>query len=103
MKLARDFYARPCLEVAEALIGKHLVHLVHRGNRRTLAGRIVETEAYVHEEDRAGPRPRIAQTPRIGVDYAGEWAQRPWRFVDADSPWLSRKLPGTRSTVRGKR
>ena len=34
----------------------------------------------------------MAATPRIGVDYAGEWAARPWRFVDADSPWLSKKL-----------
>jgi DNA-3-methyladenine glycosylase len=45
-------------------------------------------------EDRGGPRPRIATTPRIGVDYSGpEWAARPWRFVDADSRWLSRRLP----------
>lgn len=43
-------------------------------------------------ENRHGPRPRIVTMPRIGVDYAGEWAQRPWRFVDADSPCLSRKL-----------
>ncbi|MGH8325015.1 MAG: DNA-3-methyladenine glycosylase [Steroidobacteraceae bacterium] len=43
-------------------------------------------------EPRDRPAPRIVATPRIGVDYAGEWAQRPWRFVDADSPWLSRKL-----------
>jgi len=44
-------------------------------------------------EDRGEPAPRIAATPRIGVDYAGEWAARPWRFVDADSHWLSKKLP----------
>jgi DNA-3-methyladenine glycosylase len=42
------------------------------------------------EEPPAGaPRPRIARTPRIGVDYAGEWAQRPWRFFDRDSPFVS--------------
>jgi DNA-3-methyladenine glycosylase len=23
----------------------------------------------------------IAQTPRIGISYAGEWAKKPWRFV----------------------
>jgi DNA-3-methyladenine glycosylase len=42
------------------------------------------------------PAPRIVATPRIGVDYAGEWAHKPWRLVDADSRWLSRKLPRRR-------
>jgi DNA-3-methyladenine glycosylase len=36
------------------------------------------------------PRPlRTASGPRIGVDYAGDWAQRPWRFYDRDSPYVS--------------
>lgn len=35
-------------------------------------------------------RPRIAATPRVGVAYAGEWADRPWRFLDAGSPHVSR-------------
>ena len=43
-------------------------------------------------EDRGEKQPRLAATPRIGVDYAGAWAQKPWRFVDADSAWLSKKL-----------
>jgi len=33
--------------------------------------------------------PRIARSPRIGVDYAGEWARRPWRFYDRDSRYVS--------------
>jgi len=32
---------------------------------------------------------RVSSGPRIGVDYAGEWAQRPWRFFDPDSPFVS--------------
>jgi DNA-3-methyladenine glycosylase len=37
-----------------------------------------------------GPAPgRIARRPRVGVDYAGKWAERPWRFIDADSPHVS--------------
>jgi len=31
----------------------------------------------------------IATSPRIGVDYAGEWATRPWRFFDPTSNWVS--------------
>lgn len=40
---------------------------------------------------RASARPRrIGRSPRIGVDYAGEWAQRRWRFFDRDSDCISR-------------
>jgi DNA-3-methyladenine glycosylase len=38
--------------------------------------------------DGRAPR-RIARAPRIGVDYAGAWAARPWRFFDPDSPYVS--------------
>jgi DNA-3-methyladenine glycosylase len=33
--------------------------------------------------------PRVARSPRIGVDYAGDWALKPWRFFDRDSPYVS--------------
>jgi DNA-3-methyladenine glycosylase len=35
-------------------------------------------------------RPRIAITARVGVAYAGAWADRPWRFYDAASAHVSR-------------
>lgn len=35
-------------------------------------------------------RPRIAVTPRVGIAYSGEWALRPWRFLDAASDYVSR-------------
>ena len=42
------------------------------------------------ERPRARVRPaRIGRGPRIGVDYAGDWAARPWRFFDRDSPYIS--------------
>lgn len=34
-------------------------------------------------------RLRVARAPRIGVDYAKEWALKPWRFFDRDSPYVS--------------
>jgi DNA-3-methyladenine glycosylase len=37
-----------------------------------------------------GPGPRkVGRAPRVGVDYAGEWAARPWRFFDASSRYVS--------------
>jgi DNA-3-methyladenine glycosylase len=35
------------------------------------------------------PAVRIGTGPRIGVDYAGSWAKRPWRFFDRGSPYVS--------------
>ncbi len=32
----------------------------------------------------------VARGPRIGVAYAGEWAQRPWRLWIRDNPFVSR-------------
>ncbi|HVW24387.1 MAG TPA: DNA-3-methyladenine glycosylase [Polyangiaceae bacterium] len=37
-----------------------------------------------------GPPPRrVARATRVGVDYAGVWAAKPWRFFDADSEYVS--------------
>ena len=32
---------------------------------------------------------RIGRSPRVGVDYAGHWAGRPWRFFDRASAYVS--------------
>jgi DNA-3-methyladenine glycosylase len=174
VRLPRSFFARDPRVVAEALVGKYLVH----GER---GGRIVETEAYLGPEDKAsharfgphgrsrllfgppgiiyvfviygmhecfnvvtgedgkasavliraleplpgtsrcdgpgrltkalgidrrhngdalhdsaltieergGTKPRIVTTGRIGVEYAGAWARRKLRYLDADSDALS--------------
>ncbi len=38
----------------------------------------------------AGRAPkRVARAPRVGVDYAGAWAEKPWRFYDPDSEYVS--------------
>lgn len=35
----------------------------------------------------------IASGPRIGIDYAGEWAAKPWRFWLRGNPHVSRRGP----------
>ena len=37
-----------------------------------------------------GPRGRIGRSARIGVDYAGDWALRPWRFFERENRYVSR-------------
>jgi DNA-3-methyladenine glycosylase len=64
--LSRDFYERPTLEVASALIGKVLVHDSPAG---TASGVIVETEAYIGESDpacHAAPGPTTRNAPLYG-------------------------------------
>ena len=36
-----------------------------------------------------GPAPKVARSKRIGVDYAGAWADKPWRFYDPNSRFVS--------------
>ncbi len=35
-------------------------------------------------EDRGEPKPKIKTGKRVGVDYAGKWANKPWRFISTD-------------------
>lgn len=44
---------------------------------------------------RRGRRPRVGESPRIGVDYAGGAAGWPLRFFDLDSPAVSRRSSRT--------
>ncbi len=36
-------------------------------------------------------RSQIASGPRIGIDYAGEWVDKPWRFWVKGNPYVSRR------------
>jgi len=64
-KLDRAFYARDPRTVARELLGKVLVH-VEEGVRH--AARIVETEAYLGEADRAS-HARFGRTPRAAIMF----------------------------------
>jgi DNA-3-methyladenine glycosylase len=60
------------------------LHIDRRLNGADLLG----DELWLEQPRRREPV-RIARATRIGVDYAGDWAQRPWRFFDRDSPFVS--------------
>ncbi len=45
---------------------------------------------WVEDRGEHVPRQQIQALPRIGVDYAGEWAHKPWRFC----------FSGTKKTVK---
>jgi DNA-3-methyladenine glycosylase len=64
-KIPRSFYSRSALDVASDLLGKVLVR---RLNRRSLAGKIVETEAYVGPHDLACHASK-GHTPRTAVMF----------------------------------
>jgi len=44
----------------------------------------------LYVEDRGEPAPKILARPRIGVDYAGRWRHKPWRFLLRGSEFVSR-------------
>ncbi|APR81189.1 DNA-3-methyladenine glycosylase II [Minicystis rosea] len=37
----------------------------------------------------AGPRGEVGCSARINIDYAGEWAQKPWRFYEKGNRYVS--------------
>ncbi len=42
--------------------------------------------------DNPNHQPRIIKTPRIGIDYAKHWKDKPLRFIDADSNAVSKRI-----------
>lgn len=65
MKLGRKFFERDTLSVAKDLLGKVICRKIGNG---TLRGRIIETEAYVGEDDKAC-HARFGRTKRNEVMY----------------------------------
>ncbi|HEY4750416.1 MAG TPA: DNA-3-methyladenine glycosylase [Steroidobacteraceae bacterium] len=71
---------------------------------RSLNGADLRAEVLWLEAPPAGaPRVQIARSPRIGIDYAGEWAHRPWRFFERDSPFVSRARGRERAVTACRR
>src|SRR5271157_581131 len=61
------------------------------GIDRNLYGTDVCGEIFYVIESQPTLESKIVQAPRIGVDYAGEASQYPWRFLLADNPFISKK------------
>jgi DNA-3-methyladenine glycosylase len=56
---------------------------------RTLTGTDLTGETLWIERLVRSVRLETVSATRIGVAYAGEWAERPWRFYDRHSPYVS--------------
>lgn len=65
--LLSSFYSKPTLELAEALLGQILVNVTEEG---TSSGIIVETEAYLGEEDQAAHSYQKRRTKRTEIMFA---------------------------------
>jgi DNA-3-methyladenine glycosylase len=65
LRLPRAFFEQPTVEVARQLLGKYLVRIDSAG---TMAGMILETEAYVGPDDKASHASR-GRTLRTGLMF----------------------------------
>ncbi len=52
---------------------------------------LLDNEIYIAADDFGVNKKDIIATPRIGVDYAGEDAKLPYRFILKDNPYVSGK------------
>jgi DNA-3-methyladenine glycosylase len=44
----------------------------------------------IYIEDRGEPMPKLLARPRVGVDYAGKWKDKPFRFLLRGNEFISR-------------
>ncbi len=59
-------------------------------DRRQNCADLTEPPLFFLPADQVIEAERVRQGPRVGIDYAGEWATRPWRFWVSDSRVVSR-------------
>jgi DNA-3-methyladenine glycosylase len=45
---------------------------------------------FLYLEERHEAASKVVTTPRIGVDYAGPWKDKPWRFLIKDNEFVSK-------------
>ena len=103
-----DFPAAVLIRAVEPLVGIQLMQARRRTEKlHNLAsgpGKLCEAFAIdrtlngddicgkiLYVEDRGEPAPKIVAGPRIGVDYAGKWKLKPWRFLVRGNGFVSRQ------------
>jgi DNA-3-methyladenine glycosylase len=59
-------------------------------DRRFDRADLLGDRAWIEKGTRRVPPSEIAAGRRIGIDYAGRWAARPWRFWIRGNPFVSR-------------
>ncbi|POY34854.1 DNA-3-methyladenine glycosylase [Solitalea longa] len=53
---------------------------------------LLSDEIWIEDKGLVIPDQQIVSAPRVGVDYAGDDALRPWRFYLADNKFVSKRL-----------
>jgi DNA-3-methyladenine glycosylase len=59
-------------------------------DRRLDKADLLGRKVWIEEGVSVSPR-QIARGPRIGIDYAEEWKDKPWRFWLKDNPFVSKR------------
>ena len=65
-------------------------------DRQLNAADLLGDKVWLEDFETVSPR-RIARGPRIGIDYAQEWIDKPWRFWIRDNSYVSRFPPQRRN------
>jgi DNA-3-methyladenine glycosylase len=68
-------------------------------DRRLDKADLLGDRVWLEEGVSVSPR-HIARGPRIGIDYAENWATKPWRFWVKDNPFVSRRGTEPQRTQR---
>jgi DNA-3-methyladenine glycosylase len=71
------------------------------GIDRSLDGAdLLEDRVWMERGERKIPSSVIVCGPRIGIDYAGQWVDKPWRFWIRGNPFVSRSNGGAHRSER---
>jgi DNA-3-methyladenine glycosylase len=66
---------------------------------RALSGSSLRGDELFLERSAEPDAAAILSTCRVGIDYAGPWRWKPWRFLIQGSPWVSPGRPASRTAT----